>query len=133
LGINPLQIGFPAVQAMVAANFSAMASLAARLGINLSLGLPGLPNLLTIPGLVAAVQASLTATLRAALSLNASAIASLNAIASLDLNVCPSLGVGLAATALATNMSAALGINMALPAPCPVCDARAIMAAVAAA
>jgi len=120
LGINPLQIGFPAVQAMVAANFSAMVALAARLGINLSVGIP---NLLTIPSLVAAIQASLTATLRAVLAFNFSAVASLNVAAS------ASLGVGLAVTALAANMSAALGINVAASVPCPICDARAIVAA----
>jgi len=120
LGINPLQIGFPAVQAMVAANFSAMVSLAARLGINLSVGIP---NLLNIPSLVAAIHVSLTATLRAVLAFNFSAVASLNVAAS------ASLGVGLAVTALAANMSAALGINIAASVPCPICDARAIMAA----
>jgi len=68
LGIDPLQGGLPAVRTQVAANFSAMMSLTAQLGIDLSLGVQGLPALADIPGFAAALIASLTAQLQAVLN-----------------------------------------------------------------
>ena len=79
LGVNPLQVGLPRIRVLVAANFSAMVSLAAELGIDFSLGLPALP---AIPGFSAALTASLTAQLHAAIG----ASASLEAMASVDLS-----------------------------------------------
>jgi hypothetical protein len=126
LGINPLEIGFPSVRAMVAANFSAMTALAAQLGIDLALGIPGLPALPSIPGLSAALSASLTAQLQAAIA----ASASINTIGSFDLNLPIS---AMLAASLALSLSAALGTDVALPAPCGQCDLRSIMATAAAA
>ena len=125
LGVNPLQAGLPAVRARVAANFSAMASLAAQLGFDLSLGVPSLPALPSIPGLSAAVTASLTVQLQAAASISAA----LSAAASVEMDLSVSAMV---AASLSVSLSAALGINVALPAPCGMCDLPAIMAALSA-
>ena len=120
LGVEPLQIGLPGVRAQVAANFSAMVSLAAQLGIDLSLGIPGLPALPDIPGFAAALTASLTAQLRAVLDASIS-------LPTLEL---PSLNASMSAllsASLSLCLSAVLGIDVALPAPCTGCDLRAIM------
>ena len=77
-----------------------------------------MPNLLTIPGLVAAVPGLAHRHAPGRVAFNFSAVASLNVAAS------ASLGVGLAVTALAANIQAALGINIAARVPCPICDAR---------
>ena len=118
LGINPLQLGFPQVQAMVAANFSEMATALLRAGIDVRLALPTLPP---IPGLPAfATQA----TVNAALNLRPPA---------LDLafteSMYGSLGAGLAVSSLAINLNLALDLQ-AQGAPCAICDARALVAAI---
>jgi hypothetical protein len=121
LRVDPLQIGLPAVRAQVAANFSAMTSLAAQLGIDLSLGIPGLPALPDVPGFAAALTASLTAQLRAVL----------DASISLPTPELPSLNASMSAllsASLSLCLSSVLGIDVALPAPCAGCDLRAIMA-----
>jgi hypothetical protein len=110
---------------MVAANFSAMAALAAQLGIDLTLGLPGLPALSSIPGFSAALTASLTAQLQAAIAASASFDPP-----SFDMSL--SMSAMLAAS-LAVSLSAVLGVDVALPAPCGRCDLPSIMAAVSAA
>jgi hypothetical protein len=126
LGASPLQIGFPGIRAMVAANLSATiaaltsvgvtltGSLAAALSASFSAGLP------VIPGFAS------TAGVQAALSLDPSAFAGLNTGA----NVSSMLQVGLSASALAASLGTALNIGAA-SAPCSICDCRAIMAALA--
>src|SRR6185312_13775415 len=84
LGDNPLRMGLPAVRARVAANLTAMLSVAARLGIDFSLPLPPLPS---IPGLTAALVASFTAQLELAISI---AVA-LSMVASFDVRLSISL------------------------------------------
>ncbi len=126
LGVSPLQLGFPAVRAMVAANFSAtlaaLASVGVRLSANLSAaltaGLPGLPG-----GLPSIPSFTTSAVVRAAVALDTSAFASLN----LALSASPMLMVGLSGSALAANLSAALAIT-ASARPCGVCDSRSVMA-----
>ena len=120
LGDNPLRMGLPAVRARVAANFTAMLSVAARLGIDFSLPLPPLPS---IPGFTAALVASFTAQLELAIGI---AVA-LSMVASFDVQLSISL---LLAISLCVSLSASLGINVALAAPCTGCDLRTIMAAV---
>jgi hypothetical protein len=130
-GINPLALGFPAVQLMVQANCSAMMSLVAQLGIDLSLGLPPLlPSLGSIPGLSAALTASLNAQLSAALGASASLGLALPSLPSLGL---PSFNMNLSlpalqAAALTISLSIALGTDVAR-CWCEVCDLPAVVAA----
>lgn len=122
LGGDPLQMGLAGVRARVAANFTAMVSVAAQLGIDFSLSLPPLPS---IPGFTAALVASFTAQLELAINV----AVSLGAVASFDVQLSLSL---LLAISLCVSLSVALDINVALPAPCRGCDLRAIMAGVSA-
>lgn len=117
LGINPLQLGFPQVQAMVAANFSAMVSAMLRAGINLQLGLPSLPP---IPGLP---PFATQATVNAALNLRPPAL-------NLTFNesLYASLATGVAVSSLAINLNLALNLQP-MAVPCLICDARALVAA----
>lgn len=132
-GINPLALGFPAVQLLVQANCSAMMSLAAQLGIDLSLGIPPLlPSLGSIPGLSAALTASLNAQLQAGLSAAASLGLALPSIPSLGL---PSFNMNLSlpalrAASLTISLSLALGTDVAR-CWCEVCDLPAVVAAMA--
>lgn len=66
---------------------------------------------------------ALNATIQAALALDASVVARLG----LDLQMAASLRVALAVTGFVANLNAVVGITAAA-APCPICDARAIMA-----
>ena len=140
LGVNALQVGFPAVQAMVGANFSAMSSIATQLGINLSAGSAGLPALPTIPGFSAALTANLTVQLQAAISAAASLSASASASGSASANVSTSASANatasagievsmsaLQATSLSVCLSAILGINITSPTPCSGCDLLSVM------
>jgi hypothetical protein len=130
-GINPLALGFPAVQLLVQANCSAMMSLAAQLGIDLSLGIPPLlPSLGAIPGLGAALTASLNAQLQAGLSAAASLGLALPSIPSLGL---PSFNMNLSlpalsAASLTISLSNALGVDIAR-CWCEVCDLPDVVAA----
>jgi hypothetical protein len=124
LGVSPLQIGFPAVRAMVAANLSSTTAalnsagvtltdnLAATLAASVSAGLPVIPGFASAAGV------------QAALSLEPSAFAGLN----LGSTIPTMLQAGLSASALAASLGAALNVGAA-SAPCPTCDCRAIMAA----
>ncbi len=60
--------------------------------------------------------------MQAAAALNFSAIAAINVSASVA-------ATALLSTGLAANLQAALGVHAALAAPCPICDARALMGA----
>lgn len=135
LGISPLSLGFPAVQAMVSVRFSAMLS-ALSASLRLSLQSPKflaellalLPNLPYCPSSLAS-----GAVVQAALSLDAPALAAVDwqvpALAQL-----PVLRIGLPACAFAAQLQAALGIDAVLPAPCGAgCDAAATMRALGAA
>lgn len=128
LGIAPLQIGLPGVQAMISARLSALlAALSASLGINLTASLE-IPNLLgLLPALPACPTLAITpAVVQAALTMNASALAALTWQAPAGL---PLLQVGLPVATLSAQLSAALGISAAL-APCPAgCDANAVLRA----
>jgi len=99
-----------------------MMSLAAQLGIDLSLGIPGLPALPDIPGFTAALTMSLTAQLQAVLD----ASISLPALELSGFTLNASMSALLSAS-LSLCLSAVLGIDVALPAPCTGCDLRAIM------
>lgn len=119
LGVNPLQAGFASVRAMVASNFSAMASNAARLGIDLALGAPPPAS---IPGFAIALSLSLAAQAHTA------------AIAAGQLDVPSTFTIDLSVTvllaaSLSVSLGAALDVAVALPAPCFQCDLPAIMAA----
>ena len=135
LGINPLGLGFPAVQAMVLVRLNAMLS---ALSLSLRLNLQS-PNLLAellalLPALPYCPSSFATpAVVRAALAIDARALASLDwqvpALAQL-----PVLRLGLPVCAFAAQLQASLGISAVLPAPCAQgCDAAAIVRALAAA
>jgi hypothetical protein len=126
-GINSLELGFPAVQLMVEANCSAMISLAAQLGIDLSLGIPSLSLLASMPGLSAALTASLTAQLQAALSVSASLSLALPSLTLPSFNLDLSLSAMVAAS-LTISLSVALGVDVAR-CWCEVCDLPSIVAA----
>lgn len=128
LGVNPLQLGFPAIQLRVQAKLGLLLpALSAKLGLNLSGGggsllaallalLPPLPALPTSLATSAVVQASL----------QASAVASLNWQVPAML---PSISIGLLTCSLVAQLQATLGISAVLSAPCPICDAAKLMAA----
>lgn len=132
LGVAPLELGFPAVHAMVQARLSALLpSLSARLALNISATtllaelLALLPQIPYCPTSFATVDV-----MNAALAVHA------QSAAALDWNVPPAqslaaIRIGLPAVAFAAQVQAALGINAALAAPCPFgCDAAAIAAGV---
>ena len=133
LGVNPLQLGFPATHDMVSARLAILLpSLSARLGLDLRA-----PNLLAealalLPPLPYCPTSLATpAVLNAALSINLQALASLNwrvpEAASLI-----GVRVGLPAVAFTAQLTAALGINAALPSPCNAgCDAASVVRAAA--
>ncbi len=134
LGIAPLQIGFPAVRAMVLARLPALqAALAASFGISLRV-----PDLLAallafimnnLPRLPPCPTLSITPPIvQAALTMNAEAVAALSwrapALPSL-----PLLQVGMPVASLSVQLNAALGIRAAI-APCSGgCDANAVLRA----
>lgn len=128
LGINPLQIGFPAVQLRVQAKLAALLpALSARFGLNLGGGgsllsalLALLPNLPLVP-----TSFATSAVVQAALQ--AQAVASVNWQVPAML---PAVQIGLPACALVAQLNAALGLNAVLPSPCAAgCDATKLMAA----
>ncbi len=128
LGINPLQLGFPAVQLRVSLKLGALLStLSARFGLNLSGGgnllaalLALLPNLPFVP-----TSFATSASVQAALQMRA--FASLNWQVPLSL---PAISIGLPTCAFAASLSAALGLQAVLSAPCMLgCDARQVMRA----
>jgi hypothetical protein len=132
LGINPLMLGFPAVQLRVSLKLSALlAALSAQFGLNLSGDsgsllaallalLPNLPFVPTSFATGAAVQAALQAGAYAALNWN------------VPLTL-PAIGIGLPTCAFTASLSAALGVQAVLSAPCLLgCDARHVMQALGA-
>jgi hypothetical protein len=130
LGINPLEVGFPAVQLMVSARLSlVLQAVSGIMGVNLLTML--LDELLA---LLPAIPYSPTSfatgvVVQAAMSINAQALASMNWQVPSAMSLI-GVRVGLPAVALATQLRAALGINAAIAAPCGSgCDAAAIMAA----
>ena len=138
LGIAPLHIGLPAVQAMVSVRLSAvLAALSARFGVN-----PAAPDLLAalpatimndLPMLPYCPTVAVTpAVVQAAMTMNAEAVAALTWRAP-ALTSLPLLVVGLPVVSLSAQLSAALGISAAVT-PCPYgCDANmALQAAFAA-
>jgi hypothetical protein len=130
LGVNALQIGFPAVRLQVSLKLGALlAALSAQFGLALSGGgnllaallalLPNLPLQPTSFATAANVQAAL----------QAGAYAGLNWQVPLSL---PSIGIGLPTCAFAASLTAALGAQAVLSAPCLLgCDARQVMQALA--
>ena len=128
LGVNPLQLGLPAIRLRISLKLNALlAALSARFGLNLSGGgnllaallalLPNLPLVPTSFATSAAVQAAL----------RMGAFASLNWQVPLSL---PAIGIGLPTCALAASLSAALGVQAVLSAPCLLaCDAGRVMSA----
>ena len=126
LGISPLQVGFPGVQAMLSARLAVLLpQVSAALGLNLSL-----PNLLALlPALPYCPTMAVTApVVQMAASINAQAVASMNWQVP-SLGAVALLNIGLPVCALSAQLSAALGINAALSAPCPICDAGAVFKA----
>jgi len=126
LGISPLQVGFPGVQAMLSARLAVLLpQVSAALGLNLSL-----PNLLALlPALPYCPTMAVTApVVQMAASINAQAVASMNwqvpALSAVAL-----LNIGLPVCALSAQLNESLGINAALSAPCPICDAGAVFKA----
>lgn len=128
LGINPLQLGLPAVQLRVQAKLAALLpALQAHFGLSLAGGgdllaallalLPDLPVVPTSFATSATVQAALQA----------------QAVAALDWQVTaalPAVQIGLPTCALVAQLNAALGLSAVLPSPCGSgCDAARIMAA----
>jgi len=128
LGISPLQLGFPGVQAMLSARLAVLLpQISAALGLNLSL-----PNLLALlPALPYCPTMAVTApVVQMAASINAQAVASMNWQVP-PLSAVALLNVGLPVCALTAQLNAALGINAVLNAPCPMCDASAVLKAIA--
>jgi hypothetical protein len=117
LGIDPLQIGFPAVYSQVSLRLQLL--LAQISTKNVLAALPDLPTVPTSFAGNATVQSALQA----------------SAFASLDLQVplgLPAIGVGLMTCAFALSLSAALGSQAVLSAPCVVgCDAAHVMRSLA--
>jgi hypothetical protein len=114
LGIDPLQMGFPAVHSQV--------SLKLQLLLAQISTLPSLPDLMTVPTSFAS-----NATLESALQ--ASAFASVDLQVPLGL---PAIGVGLTTCAFAHSLSAVLGRQAVPSAPCVVgCDAAHVMRSLA--
>lgn len=128
LGVDPLQLGFPAVRAMVAANLSATLSALTGAGVSLSPDMAAslVADLPTVPPFANA------ATVRAAMALDVSALAGQDgsALPGLDeaADVSGTLRAGLSVSALSSNLSTALGVSPSTS-PCPTCDCRAIVAA----
>lgn len=134
LGINPLQLGFPAVQMQVQARLGAlMAALAGPFGISpsglspeavlaaLLALLPQLPMIPTSFATLPVVQAALQAQAVAALNWQVPAML-------------PAVQIGLPTVALTAQLQAALNISAVLPAPCASgCDAARLMRALASA
>lgn len=126
LGLPVLKLGFAGVEAMLSARLALLLpQLSAALNLNLEL-----PNLLALlPALPYCPTLAITpAVVSAAMSLDATAVAAMNwqvpAISAL-----PLLSLGLPVCALTASLSAALNINAALNAPCPICDAAAVLSA----
>jgi hypothetical protein len=130
LGVNPLEIGLPAVQLMISARLSVvLQALSSAMGFNLLTML--LDELLALLPAIPYSPASLatSAVVQAAMSINAQALASLNWQVPSATSLI-AVRVGLPAVAFAAQLRASLGINAAITAPCGSgCDAAAIMAA----
>lgn len=129
LGVSPLQLGFPAIQLRVQAKLGALLpALSVKLG--LSLGLSGgslLAALLALLPPLPALPTSLATSAVVQASLQAQALASLNW--QVPAMMLPAISVGLPTCALTAQLQAALGIHAVLSAPCPICDAAKLMAA----
>jgi hypothetical protein len=129
LGINPLVLGFPAVQLRVSLKLGALlGALSAQFGLNLGGGnllaalLALLPNLPFIP-------TSFATNVNVQAALQASAMAGLNWNVPLTL---PAIGIGLPTCAFAASLNAALGLQAVLSAPCLLgCDAGQAIRALA--
>ena len=131
LGVSPLQLGLPAIQLRIQAKLALLLqALSAQFRINITAPnaasllaallalLPPLPLVPTTFATSAVVQAAL----------NARAVASLN----WNVNVMPpALHIGLPVLALTAQLQAALNLHAVLKAPCPICDAAALMKALA--
>ncbi len=127
LGVNPLQLGFPAIQLRVQAKLGLLLpALSATLGLNLSGGGNLLAALLALLPPLPALPTSLATSAVVQASLQASAVASLNWQVPAML---PSISIGLLTCSLVAQLQAALGISAVLSAPCPICDAAKLMAA----
>ena len=130
LGVNPLQVGLPTIQAMISARISALAQLTmSTLGISLS------ALLALLPGLQLALSVNppsfaTSATVSAVMALNAEALASLNWSVPMAASL-PVLTVGLPSVSLAAQLNAAFGLSASLS-PCgAICDAGALLGAIA--
>lgn len=133
LRVNPLALGFPAVQALVSARLTAQLT-ALTGGLRLNLQSPNLlaellallPKLPYCPTSLANAE-----TVRAAFAMHAQTVESLDWRVP-SLAALPVLRIGLPACALAAQLQAALGITAVLAAPCGAgCDAAATMRALA--
>jgi hypothetical protein len=131
LGVDPLEIGLPAVQAMVAARVSATARLvASSLGISVPavlamlLRLPRPEFCATQMAPPAVVQVAMSMTARG----NAAALAAINWQVP-PLTALPVLSIGLPVVALTAQLKAALGISASVT-PCGAsCDAATLLRA----
>ncbi len=126
LGLPVLKLGFAGVEAMLAGRLALLLpQVSAALNLNLTL-----PNLLALlPALPYCPTLAITpAVVSAAMSLDATAVAALNWQVP-SLSAIPLLSIGLPVCALTASLSAALNMNAALNAPCPICDAGAVLSA----
>ncbi len=127
LGVSPLQLGFPAIQLRVQAKLALLLpALSAKLGLNLSGGGSLLAALLALLPPLPALPTSLATSAVVQASLQASAVASLNWQVPAML---PCISIGLLTCSLVAQLQATLGISAVLSAPCPICDAAKLMAA----
>ena len=125
LGIDPIEIGLPAVQLMVAERVSVTARLVeSSLGISLSMLLE---LLLQLPRLeFCATLMAPPEVVRVAMSINATALASINWQVPVTASL-PVLSVGLPLISLTAQLKAALGLSASLT-PCgSSCDAAALL------
>jgi hypothetical protein len=134
LGLNALQIGFPAVRLQVSLKLGALLAALSALSAQFGLALGGGGNLLAallalLPNLpLQPTSFATSANVQAALQ--ASAYAGLNWQVPLSL---PSIGIGLPTCAFAASLSAALGAQAVLSVPCLLgCDAGRVMQGLAA-
>jgi hypothetical protein len=133
LGVNPLQLGFPAIQAMVQAKLALiLPQISAQLGLNLAGGGNLLALLLSLLPKLPAIPTSFATADTVSLAVQAQALAALDWQVP-AMSAVTSLSIGLPTCALTAQLNAALGIQAVLRAPCPVCDAAAVARALAAA
>ncbi len=132
LGVNPIQLGFPAIHAMVQAKLAlVLPQISAQLGLNMAGGGSLLALLLSLLPKLPAVPTNFATADTVNLAMQAQALAALDWQVP-AMSAVASLSIGLPTCALAAQLNAALGIQAVLRAPCPICDAAAVMRASAA-